>query len=234
MTSGRFGRADLLRLGTLGVWVVGLAWLLSAQRYQRFIAPALWPLPVGALVLGALFLLATYFRLGRAAPHARSLLTRASQAALLLLPLVYMAGAAQGGLGSAAFATRRAPGELAIRPRAPRPGPGGEVELLDLLTNFEHYMGQRVIVDGMVYRDADLPSGEAAVFRFVLTCCAADAIPAAVLVRSPQLAELETDTLVRVAGVPSLTRLNGNDAPLIVAEQVKKIDPPANPYLSPW
>lgn len=232
--SSRFGRADLLRLSTLALWVVGFVWLLSEQRYQRFIAPVLWPLPAVALVLCMLFLLATYLRLGRVAKHPGTALTRGSQAALLLLPLVYMAGAGPGGLGSAAFATRRASTDVAIRPLAPRPGPNGEVELLDLLMNFETYTGQRVIVDGMVYQDADLPSGEAAVFRFVLTCCAADAIPAAVLVRSPGLSELETDTWVRVTGVPSLTRLDGRDVPLLVAERVERIRPPANPYLSPW
>jgi uncharacterized repeat protein (TIGR03943 family) len=213
---------------------VGFLWLLDAQRYQRFIAPELWPLPAGALVLCAAFLAATCFRLRHAAMHPTSTLTRWSQVALLLLPLVYMAGASATGLGSAAFATRRTGGDVALRPMAPRPGPRGEVELLDLLMNFEHYAGQRVIVDGMVYHDADLPADSSVVFRFVLTCCAADAIPAAVLVQSADIKPLEADAWVRVTGVPRLTRLDGEEAPAITAERVERIEPPRNPYLSPW
>jgi putative membrane protein len=219
----------------LALWLVALLWLLEQGRYQRFIAPLFGGLLAGAGGLLLLFLLATVW-------HDRSLtqcappLGRWARAAVLLLPLVYLSVAPAGGLGSAAFAGRStgAGRPTAIRRLPPHPEADGTVELLDLLTNFDHYAGQRVHVVGIVYRGAGVPPGHIVLFRFVLTCCAADALPAAVLVECARPDDWAADTWVRATGVPRLTELDGQAAPSLGRAELAPCAAPANPYLGAW
>ena len=55
--------------------------------------------------------------------------------------------------------------------------------------------GTHVVTEGRVYRDPDLSDhpDEMVVFRFVVVCCAADAIPIQMTVESPQTAGFKND-----------------------------------------
>jgi uncharacterized repeat protein (TIGR03943 family) len=68
-------------------------------------------------------------------------------------------------------------------------------------------------------------------YRFVVTCCIADARLFAVDVIAPPGLPLEPRQWVRVAGVIRLDPGDGDGQPVIQAATISKIPPPASPYL---
>jgi putative membrane protein len=108
------------------------------------------------------------------------------------------------------------------------------VNLLALHYQAEQLQGRRIAVEGMVYRDAQLPAGHFVLFRFVVTCCAADAQPVGALVKSDLADELRNDTWVRVTGGMSIAAVEGKRGALIDAGSVERISPPIDQYLSPF
>jgi len=94
-------------------------------------------------------------------------------------------------------------------------------------------------VDASLAKPEFMPTGTAltevhcTVYRFVMTCCAADARPAQVLVcGEPPPAELTSQTWVEIKGVwlkPNAGGLAG-----IVAERWQVVEAPANEYLAPY
>jgi putative membrane protein len=244
MNSMRYDVANFLRILILGFWVMGFAWLLSANRYQAFIQPKLWPLLAGAFALLAIFLLAVYFRFGRPASHGAGLWSRAGQFSLLIVPLLYMrAGETMGGLGRDAFEKRSVtgqtitPGGKGIRPREQvqySDSSPNEVDLLRMLEDMDRLENKPVYVIGRVYNDDAMPDNQYVIYRFVITCCAADALPVGALVQSKARGEFADDVWVGVTGIMRMTMVDGEPSPIIIATKVEKIDPPANPYLSPF
>ncbi len=99
---------------------------------------------------------------------------------------------------------------------------------------FRHPDGQRVVTEGRVFRDESLPAGTVGLYRFVIVCCAADAIPVQVVLRSADAARLPNDGWVRVEGtVGSVDAADGAAVAVVNADRVTTIAAPSNPYLSP-
>ncbi len=224
--------AAIARVVSLVLWAAALAGLLAGGRYQQFLAPGLWPLLAGGLALLLLFAIAA---LRTALQDADGLtFAQLAQAVLLILPLVYLAGATRAGLGSEAFVQRRAGDPTLVRDAGLTPAADGSLTVLQILMHFEKLVDQPIVTEGIVYRGPEVPPGQFVAFRFLLTCCAADAIPAGLLIQWSGAADLPGDTWVRIRGRATLARVDGRDTPSIAAEQVEPVDPPANPYLSPW
>jgi len=108
-----------------------------------------------------------------------------------------------------------------------------QVTLLDILQDFKAYEGRKITTLGMVYRDETVPPGHFLVFRFMIICCAADAMPAGALVFGGEADSLEQDTWVSVEGVLGLKQVGDLIFPLIQADRITRIDPPKDPYLFP-
>lgn len=254
--------ANFLRLLMLAGWTYAFMWLLSGERYTLLLAPALWPLLAIGLVFGLLFSTAIFLRSTRHERVHEGGLSQAATFGLLALPLVYLGATANSaGLGSAAFKQRFVGGAgFAQRdtligpsrtsgPTASTPGrgehepgamvftdgaviPEGQVSLLELFEKYDEYEGREVTFEGMVFRDERVPSGNLVVFRFVVTCCVADAFPLAVMVTHPAAETFETDTWVRVTGQPTKTEFEGADWMKFTTAELEGIDPPERPYLS--
>jgi uncharacterized repeat protein (TIGR03943 family) len=107
------------------------------------------------------------------------------------------------------------------------------------------FAGQPVGVEGFVVNEAgqrpgrhsldDLAAGNEAfsVVRFVVTHCTADAAAVGLSVVAPAGSALPDDNWIRVEGHLDLQALEGVRKPVIVADTIRPIKPPANPYLSP-
>jgi uncharacterized repeat protein (TIGR03943 family) len=207
-----------------------------------FIRDTLWPLIAGGLGLGLVLFSAVYFRFGRPAAHPATGWTRCGQAAIVLLPLVYMAfGGQAGGLGADAF-EKRAVGGGGYGPTGPRglgkpayktDGTLNEITLIDLLFDVEQLAGLPVALEGRVFHDESQPDDAVILYRFVITCCAADALPAGAVVKHAEAREWPEDTWVRVEGLADLEMIEGEPAPVVRAERISAIEAPKNPYLSP-
>jgi len=90
-----------------------------------------------------------------------------------------------------------------------------------------------VDVTGFVVHDTRLPGQHFVVARYVVACCTADGTGVGLIVRWPDGTNLTPDTWVRVRGTIVAEPLDGTTEPVVAADDVRVIDAPDNPYLSP-
>jgi uncharacterized repeat protein (TIGR03943 family) len=217
-------------------WMASLVWLLISGRYQAFLRPGFWPLLCLACIVLALFVAVSFF--GK--PIGRNRIVGSNQwirFALLALPILYVIVAHDISLGSYAFENRSAAVGALANIRASRSlkdiGKDNTLTPLEILQYFKEFEGKNIVTEGMVYRGDDVPEQHFLVFRFLMICCAADALPAGALVAHDNAKGFEKDLWVRVKGVLGLKDMGGFVLPYIQAEKITPIDPPEFPYLIP-
>ncbi len=95
------------------------------------------------------------------------------------------------------------------------------------------YLGQKANVIGFAYHDPRLPPDQFLLSRFVIVCCAADAFALGMVVTWEQSDSLQNDAWIKVKGPVQAITLGQQRLPLIQAESVEMVAPPAQPYLYP-
>lgn len=117
--------------------------------------------------------------------------------------------------------------------------PSDQRNVLDWVRAFNYasdpaiYAGEAADVVGFVYHDARLASNQFLVSRFTVTCCVADAFAVGLIVETDDADQWAGNTWVHVAGTMRVGRLDGQAAPLILAESIKEVPIPPQPYLFP-
>jgi uncharacterized repeat protein (TIGR03943 family) len=211
-----------------------LAWLVFGNHYQAFLRPGFRFLLLLAAAILLAFLAATWLTAGRHGHGTRGLTTWA-RFPLLILPLLYLALARDVSLGSHALKNRSAAIGLFGNIKADRTlaeiGKDNELNLLEILQYFKDYEGKKIVTEGMVYRGEDVPDQHFLIFRFMMVCCAADALPTGALVAHKNPDEFETDSWVRVEGTLGLKTEGPLMWPRIEPEKITPIDDPPFPYL---
>lgn len=232
-----------LRIVVLSFWAAGLAALLIAGRYSLFIRAQLWPLLLGTVLMFVLFLIAMFLRRNTAAPR-KATAAVWLRSALLLLPLAYMLlmmsdKASASGLNSFAL-RKRTQGldsgrDLGAAAPAPVANESSKVISMGYILRHRHELnGHRVMTEGRVCHDDTLLPGQVMLFRFVVVCCAADAMPLQAVITSPAAASWKDDEWVRVDGTFHLLQKDGQSVLQIDANRIDSIPAPAQPYLSPY
>ncbi len=240
----RIGLPGLIVIG----WILGLMWLLGHGRYQAFLRADLWPLLLAAMFGFVVLLMALSTDdardpgCGQCGKPMR--LMRWLQAGMLLLPLWYaFTGATGYTLGGDAFAQRWVHMDsevLASGERQPLTTPNGvdtedaparTVSLLDIALSDDELVGHRVTTVGQVYRGPEIPEGHFVIFRFVITCCAADAQPVGVLVAASEQPLPEADSWIRAEGELNLIVHGERTQYLIRPLSINNIAAPRKTYL---
>jgi|RhiMetdeSRZDD1v2_1073273.scaffolds.fasta_scaffold454425_2 uncharacterized repeat protein (TIGR03943 family) len=238
-------RARLVRSALLFGYALLVAKLFLAGEMVKYMTPALDPLTaLTGLVLAVMAVVELVGGAGGAGAGAPALERRLTDL-LVLLPLVLGLAVTPRGLGSSAIG-----GEtverllLTYAPGAATPAgsaaamPGRTVEDVgDLLAYLrevgEAGVGVRVRATGLVARGDALAAGEFALLRFAIAHCVADARPLALLVAAGGAAAgLPPDQWVEVEGVVAARERGGDRLVAIVADRVRPIEEPSNPYLS--
>jgi uncharacterized repeat protein (TIGR03943 family) len=105
------------------------------------------------------------------------------------------------------------------------------VRTLNVYPEPDAYTGQKAKIQGFVMRPQDLSKEYFFIARFVLSCCAADAYPIGLPVKLPANQEqYAADTWLEVEGQMATEILGGKRQLTIVANSIKKIPQPKNPY----
>jgi uncharacterized repeat protein (TIGR03943 family) len=217
-------------------WTVSIGYLLFSGRYQVFLRVGFWAVMLWALIILGLYSLATIrdISLREKSTQEASAYVRLGT---VILPLFFILMAQEQSLDSYAFENRsvsRAYQNLGRAVKGPMPLPDdGKVTILQVMENIDDWKGRRVITEGMVYRDEKLPDKHLVVFRFLMVCCAADALPLSVLVETDNPEEFEQDWWVRVEGTLSLKSMGDLVSPHIKADRISLVAPPGNKYLYP-
>ena len=237
-------------------WTIFLIHLVVSQRYVAFLRPEFGILLAAAHLIAMGFMLAAMVR-----PKAAELdMSAVLRALVLLVPVLYAVVMPDTMLGNQAFKKRfignanpvvgrrnqSMPSFKGAENNPGSPASPGEIEgarqetpqertILELFLNPDFYKGRRVIVTGMILRDEKLKPYfgglDTAVYRFLITCCAADALPLAIALDSVQTEAFANDQWVQVDGIFGLRQTDGKPAPVVSKAKIRPIEPPAVPYL---
>jgi uncharacterized repeat protein (TIGR03943 family) len=233
-----------------GVWACTFLYLTLGQRYMAFLRPEF------GLLLGLAAFLALGFGIS-GAMHARVHavdFSFVSRALALLTPVVFLMLIPEAHLGNYAFrnrfvgyhapvdGSRAAPGSVsqsrtpAISEESGRPGgEAAEQTILEILRNPQAYDGRPVSFSGMILRDESLKQNfggrDTLVYRFLITCCASDALPLAIVLDSAPAAALRNDQWVQVKGTFQLLEVDQKQLPFVARAVVDPIPAPKFPYL---
>ena len=219
-------------------WLAAYYWLLEAGRYKAFLQPKLWPLLILALILLLSFIAALIPQFSRKSGHVLKF-ERWLQATILLVPVLFLWAIYGQSLGTHALSKRALDTDQpfsisGIGPQKSSPATDGKtVSLLELIKNAEQFNGKRVATEGMVYRGAQSEQNRFRLFRFVIVCCAADALPLVIFVKSKIAIKFDNDVWVRVEGIFKLDTVKGRQVSSIASDSVRPIPapPPEKRYL---
>ena len=230
---GRYGR-PLLYLA----WFLALAGLLPGGAYEAFLRPEFGVL-LGAAVVVLLGFLAV--DMGRPPTPPKPIFGETIRVLILALPLAYLSIGRGVALDSGAFETRwtgpagaTAAGALQAAPAAPETA-AREADLVGLCWNSDAYEGQTVAVEGMLHREPDVAARYGGngwlLYRFVISCCAADAQPAAVMLTGEMATNWTDDAWVRATGRFTLRPDQPRPVPILELGALAPLEKPRNPYL---
>jgi putative membrane protein len=238
---------DYLRVTVIAGWALALLWLWSTGHFQQFIAPSLWWLLLIGVACALLFLAGILVSGGGASHHHGQADNPWVRAAVVLMPLAFVAmTAGQGSLGSYALEKRSLDmidGPVQIEPAEPQAadqppstadGDSRQMTLVNLLYDLEAEQDFRVTTEGMVFHSKRLGEGQCMLFRFVMTCCAADAQPVSVILVYPGVKDIPADAWVRITGKATRAEIRGVNRAVIEADTLETISEPKQPYLSPY
>ena len=228
-----------LRVCVLGLWTAGILGLLVVGRYALFIRAGFWPLMLGTALLFGLFLFTTIVRRGATKRPATA--SAWARSAMLVLPLVYMlplmTGASARGLNHYALQKRSLgfDGQDSSAPSGDASGTAATAtSMKTLVQHFNRMKGQHVSIEAKVFHDPEIMAAdEMIVYRFVIVCCAADATPFQLMIRTPDVSKFKNDQWVRVEGTLATAVVDGKTVPAIDGATVSAIEAPQDPYTPP-
>lgn len=238
------------------IWTVFLIYLLVSNQYVAFLRPEFGLLLAVAHFIAMGFMLAAVIRPNSTRMDVHAVL----RALVLLVPVLYSVVMPDTMLGNQAFKKRfigtadetmggQAQSRFSSKKSMDKPDvmePPGESEstqqettreltIRDIYLNPNFYKGQRVIITGMIMHDEALKpyfgGMDTAVYRFLINCCAADALPLAIALDSDQADAFANDQWVQVDGTFDLQQINGKPVPMVSKFQIKPVEAPPVPYL---
>lgn len=230
--------SGLAAAAALAAWAAALWWLQLSGRWALLLSTRTrWVIVVGATILsiGAIGRLLT---VGRPTDEPRPGLARrpALGIAFVALPALMILALPRTTLGASAASSRGGVGGAYVSGLAlSTAGPPTLLEVAaaryspEVLRKLGSGAGESVSYVGFVKRDADMPSDQFLLTRFVITCCVADALVAEVRVVGLEEQGLRQNQWVEVSGRLYPVR----DQILLLADRVRRIDKPAHPYLTP-
>lgn len=231
----------LVKSCLLALWVSLFIWLLSSGQphLARLLHPKLWWL----LVCGAVILL-LFLGVGLRRPAANSiqisLWWRWPTLCILAVPLLYSLMLPSARFNAQTFAQRSIQEIEGITDQdyaAAGVGQGGvgndggEISLDRLHNEATSLAGRQVETVCQAMHDQNLPKEIMICYRFRITCCAADAMPVFIFLRTELAGSFVNDTWVRVRGRLSLFENRGFAVPMVTVDSMISEKEPAFPFL---
>lgn len=226
-----------LNIVLLGTWTAFLGWLLTYGRADltRLLHPRLWWV-LGVAVVVLLVFVVSLVLPGGQTEKKRSLALELPGALILLTPLIYFLIAKDARLDGTALHNRIIQNDSGIfLNNLPA------FELFDdasspamafsrILRDPEKYAGEDVELICQSFVSEELPQNTAMCYRYMITCCAADALPAFIFLQHPQELTIENDRWIKVNGQLSIISNNNMVFPSVEVSGFEYVEEPAFPW----
>jgi uncharacterized repeat protein (TIGR03943 family) len=221
------------------LWISALLELVTNYKYLVFLRREFALLILAGVFVMILFLITD---IGIKKPT----LEMQIRGGILILPLFYMVIAYGSSLDSYAFQKRNVesagiPMELLESPfssdeqtssQLPQAEDGTiPTTPLKLLQTPQLYQNKIITMVGMVFQHPSQSENQFVLFRFIVTCCAADAMPVAVAIESSSALEIENNKWVQVTGQFIIEQKDNIAKPVIKNAKVVAVAAPKIPYL---
>jgi len=240
---------QIVKIIILAAWTAFFGWLATfgQQQLGRLLHPSLWWLVGAATVVLILFLAVNLCRQLPAAHQGDGWLKWPSLL-ILLVPLLYFIPAQSGRFGAETLAKRGIQTTAGFIPQAvnsedeesddngyPPPLPARKADTDTPLTRLsmepQNYEGKEVEIVCQTFVDERLPADLFMCYRYLISCCAADAMPVFVFVKYAEARSVKNDQWIRAKGAFSRIENAQIMVPSIQTENVEYIDEPPFPYL---
>lgn len=227
----------LLHIAMVTVWALFLGWLLSFGRddLMRLIHPRLWwILGVGVVVL-CLFLISLVKSLPKA-PGAKSAFLELPSLLVLLVPLAFFMLAKDARLGGVAAENRFAKTEDGMYVNTIPPAELLEETETDSLSfskvvrQPEAYVDRDVSIVCQSYSSEKLPENTMMCYRYLITCCAADALPVFIFLTDLDGRQIDLHQWIEVKGPLSIEEKFGKEFPTVKLDSFEYVEEPDFPW----
>lgn len=207
-------------------WITALGFLLYDNRYHLFLKPQFGVLLYTSLFIFILFCISHFFNEPR--QQGQNSLVKGM---IALLPIVFIFCVHDNTLGGYAL-SKRVLAPPTIDQRAAPIRNGKETETADisiskLTRKWSRYKNSRVSIEGLFYEPAGINKEMAIVFRYLMTCCAADAMPVGIVIKKDDILEIKNDDWVKVTGVVREEKIDGNLVIFMDLEKIEKLVMPS-------
>lgn len=227
-----------VRIILLGLWAGFFAWIVSLGQKDlaRLLHPDLWWLVICATGILLLFLAVNCRRLvvGR---QETSILWQWPGLATLLVPLLFFFQVQDARFNADTFSKRSIPtaegfrqGDINLKDLGDESA-STDIPLTRLVFASNTYIGKDVEVVCQTLVNDRLPEGIAMCYRYLMNCCAADAMPVFIFIKPLQETAIENDTWIRAKGILSMRKNSDIEVPMISADSVEYVEEPAFPYV---
>ncbi|MFN2354075.1 MAG: hypothetical protein ABR512_06085 [Desulfopila sp.] len=219
------------------VWLLFFFWLLTWGREElaSLLHPRLW------WVIGTAFFIILVFLLNsvlfeKSSSGERSLSYLCSLV-ILLVPLGFFLVAKDAEFDAASLEKRGLQGETGFLQGNMPLGVNDErygnsnITFSKLLRKPHSYAAQEVEIVCRTFVDEKLPENTAMCYRYLMTCCAADAIPLFVFLMHPDTLEIDNDRWITTSGTVAVIEKNGVQVPQLEITSFEYTEEPAIPWI---
>ncbi len=232
--------------GVSVLWALLLVSLLlpdssGAITLHTFLKPDLWWLVSFGALIYLTFLLVPFSECGCGHNHVKSRVGAFVKPLILLAPVPFIVAFGNAEYGSDGLSTRLVKKSIqletsinsSILPELGGTDTVAQTDFLKLSNEPESFIGRRVKTIGMLYQDGQGPDDYLLGFRYVMSCCAADAMPVGVLIKKPQDFILDKNAWYEFEGTVQPDSIEGYFVVKMDDVFIRPIEKPSQTWLYP-
>ncbi len=213
----------------------------GSPALHTFLLPGLWWLVAAGAVITFLFFIVSLKGDQHSHSHVKSRMGAIIKLLLLIVPASFIVTFSKAEYGTDGLASRlvmKRIQKVAETPNVAIPRVTAKDSLYhpdlgELLYAPESFYGQRVKTIGMMYLDSPISDAYLYCFRYVMVCCAADALPVGVFIDKPDTIAVESDAWYEVEGIVRPDSVDGYFIIKMDEAIMRPVESPKNPWLYP-
>jgi len=210
-------------LAVMVVWIIAFGFLLYDDQYYLFLKPEFGILIYISLFICSLFAVSLFFIERKHHVHNSMI-----KGMITLVPILFIFSAGDNTLGGYALSKRAL---VAPQKTGQKPAPGAikgkdsktlDISISRLTQEWDKHKNSKMSIEGLFYESVGNNKDMAIVFRYLVTCCAADARPIGLVIKKENFQQIKNNDWVRVTGVVREETMDGVSVIFMDLEHIEK------------